>query len=323
MPRGFATVADSGIGTVAIIRTAPAPPAPPPAVSPPDMGMWSNPQYWEVLSWTQRHTNAEAMFGTFAGHWRQFKTDTNNGQLNTAEQTAIASGKRLFSNWKVAGTGTWAQTAAGDRDAIIIAAAQDWAPHCLTADTCWLTLHHEPENDILGAGSGMMAADYVAMWQHVAPLWRQHAPLVKLVWNMAGYEGNQPIYPSLYPGDEHVDYIGHDPYIDENDPPANLADKMITRTQWFRTNISAKPVIIAEWGTDLNGVRGTVQHRADAVAGVMAQLAEIRDAGVIELDYYNSREHYFECVDPENNCDPPNLGSADAQAFYDLKAATE
>jgi len=280
----------------------------------PTVGMWSNPPYWESSSWKQRHLNAETQFGALAGHWRQFKTPLSSGQLSTDEEWALNNGKRLFSNWKVAGSTTWAQTAAGARDSVIAAAAQDWAATCEDNGECWVTFHHEPENDLKGAGSGMTAVDYANMQRHVVPLWREYAPEVKIVWTMMGFEGHRPLYPTLYPGGEYVDLIGHDPYVNTTETPSKLADKMVTRSQWFRANIAVKPIVIAEWGTDLKNGRGTVQHRADAINGVTARLAEIAAAGVVELDHFNSRDHYLSTAD---------LSGADAQAFKALKTATE
>jgi len=216
------------------------------AESLPVVGMWSNPDYWESSSWKQRHLNAETQFGVFAGHWRQFKTPSSNGKLSTDEEWALNNGKRLFSNWKVAGSGTWAQTAAGARDSVIVEAAEDWAATCEDNGECWITFHHEPENDIKGAGSGMTAADYVAMQRHVVPLWRTYAPEVKVVWTMAGSDSKRWLFPSLWPGIDYADYIGHDPYIRAKDPAVNLAKKMIDRSLWFRANIAALPVVLPE-----------------------------------------------------------------------------
>jgi hypothetical protein len=252
-------------------------PAPATAAAPIALGVWSNPDYWESLSWKQRHLNAETQFGPYEGHWRQFKPPDKNGQLTSDEEWALANGKRLFVNWKVAGSGTWAQTAAGARDAVIVAAAQDWARHCRpdVADHCWVTFHHEPENDIKGAGSGMTAADYVAMQRHIVTLWRRHAPQVRVVWTMAGSDSKRWLFPQLWPGTGYADMIGHDPYIRAKDDPKLLAAKMVDRSKWFRANIAALPVVLPEWGTDLDGVRGTVEHRRAAFAEVTRRLPEI------------------------------------------------
>ena len=266
-------------------------------------------------SWLDKHMQSETQFGSYEGHWRQFKSPGHNGQLSSNEEAALATGKRLFSNWKVAANGqTWANIAAGAQDAVIIAAAKDWAPHCSTGDQCWITFWHEPENDLGAAGSGMTAADYVAFQRHVVTLWRTYAPSVRIVWTMAGSESKRALHPKLWPGAQYADYIGHDPYVRADEDPLKLAQKVIERSTWFRANLAPLPVVVPEWGTDLDGVRGTVDHRAAAIKEVTRRLPEILNAGVIELSHYNSREHYISWVD---------LSCSDGQAFKSLKTATE
>ena len=278
------------------------------------LGVWNNSQLVSG-SWLDRHKQSETQFGSYEGHWRQFKSPGHNGQLSSDEEAALASGKRLFSNWKVAANGqTWANVAAGGQDGVIIAAAKDWAPHCKTGNQCWITFWHEPENDLGAAGSGMTAADYVAFQRHVVTLWRTHAPSVRIVWTMAGSESKRALHPQLWPGAQYADYIGHDPYVRADEDPLKLAQKVIERSTWFRANLAPLPVVVPEWGTDLSGVRGTVDHRAAAINEVTRRLPEIMNAGVIELSHYNSREHYISWVD---------LSCPDGQAFKSLKTATE
>jgi len=282
------------------------------AVAMPKLGHWRNRPYDGSRSWRQRMDAAEAQFGPFAGHWRQFKPVGKSGELSTSEEQALADGKRLFSNWKPLSSGqTWATVAAGGNDARIQAAADDWARNCDDNDECWITFWHEPENNL--GGSGWSTADHKAMFRRAAGIFRSRAPEVKIVWTMMGYEGHRALYPALWPGNEYVDYIGHDPYLKATTPPADLAKKIIDRSLWFRANISAKPIVIAEWGTDLSGVRGTAQHRADAVNEVRARLAEIAAAGVVELSHFDSREHYFST---------PDLSGPDPAAYKALMSAT-
>ena len=278
------------------------------------LGVWNNSQLVSG-SWLDRQKQSETQFGIYGGHWRQFKPRGHSGQLSSNEEAALASGKRLFSNWKVATTSqTWANVAAGAQDAVITAAAKDWAPHCKTENQCWITFWHEPENDLGAAGSGMTAADYVAFQRHVVPLWRTYAPSVRIVWTVAGSDSKRALHPQLWPGAQYADYIGHDPYVRADEDPLKLAQKMIERSTWFRANLAPLPVVLSEWGTDLDGVRGTVDHRTAAISEVTRRLPEIMNAGVIELSHYNSREHYISSVD---------LSCADGQAFKSLKTATE
>src|SRR5688572_26666895 len=68
------------------------------------LGVWNNSKLVSG-TWLQKHQQSEAQFGTYEGHWRQFKPEDKNGQLSTDEETVLAAGKRLFVNWKPQGVG--------------------------------------------------------------------------------------------------------------------------------------------------------------------------------------------------------------------------
>jgi hypothetical protein len=265
-------------------------------------------------TWTERYTSAENKYGPFQ-RWRDYVPDGGSWPKSTW-LTAIGSGQGVFANVKPqASGGTWAQVAAGQRDTQIISGFKSLASRCPgTAATpakdalCWVTFHHEPLSEL--GPTGFRAADYVAMQRRIDDLRDVHAPEVKMVWTMEGHEiGANSRYPSLYPGDESVDVIGLDPYIDAGDPPTQLAQKMVDRSAWFHTTFPGKPLAFPEWGTDLGGVRGTIQHRADAVNGVRARIQEIANQGVIDMAYFESRQHYFE-----------SPTTADGQAYIALSS---
>lgn len=275
------------------------------------LGHWRN-RPNDSGSWTQKQTAAETQFGSFEGHWRNFKPANSNGALNSAETAALANGKRLFINWKPCTS--WETAAAGNCDAAIVAAAQDWTGKCTTPDACWVTFWHEPENDLT---SGNTIAEHKAMFQHVAPLWRQHAPNVKIAWTMMGFSGHRAKYSQLWPGAEHVDLIGHNPYIGPSSNPANLAAAVIDNATWLRQNLPGaadKPVVATEWGASLSSNKGTTAHKAAAIDGITARLAEVVAAGHIELDMFDASGNSISCA---------NLSCADAQAYKRLKDATE
>jgi hypothetical protein len=267
-----------------------------------------------TLTWLQRYAAAEAAYGQFK-RWRDFVPDGGTWP-KSSHLTALDNGEGVFINVKPqAAGGTWAQVAAGQRDTQIISGFQQLAAHCDgTVATpakdagCWTTFHHEPLSE-LGA-TGFSTTDYVAMQRRIDDLRDIHAPEVKIVWTMEGHEiGSGSRYPSLYPGDESVDVLGLDPYIDASDPPAELAQKMIERGTWFHETFPGKLIAFPEWGTDLNGVRGTQEHRRDAVAGVQARIQELANLGLIDLAYFESRQHYFEAT---------NGSSIDGQAYLSL-----
>lgn len=294
-----------------------------------NLGHWRNRPSDAGLTWRQKMDAAEAQFGPFEGHWHQYRGAGSAGTLSTAEVQALVDSKRLFVNWKPWST-NWAQVANGLRDAEIQAAADSWAANCDDNDECWITFGHEPEDDIGTLGT---IADHKAMFQRASSIFATRAPEVKVLWTMMGFEQHQAIYDDLWPGASYVDYIGHDPYVSCNTDPALMATRIITRSQWFRNNLvgaSNMPVVVAEWGTDLGGNawacgtippgqtqpgdRGTNQHRADAITGVRARLAEVANAGVIELDFFDAGSDYFSA---------DNITNVDTAAYKALKTATE
>ncbi len=83
-------------------------------------------------------------------------------------------------------------------------------------DKFWLTIHHEPEDNVNATpGSGNTAADYRAMFQHVVTQFRAnnvHNAVFTIVYT--GYSGwiSKPWFKDLYPGGSYVDWVGYDPY---------------------------------------------------------------------------------------------------------------
>lgn len=295
--------------------TAPAtvepPPEPPPPPPPPKLVLGHYAGHGGG-SWRERVDAIEAKYGKFQGHQRYYWSSGTSGQLSADLKAWMDADprNRLFANWKPWST-NWAQVASGARDSVIIAAAKTWAPYVAKGQFL-LTFGHEPEND------GMPPADYVAMWRRAAPLMRQYAPGIKLVWTMMGKFSGHPhsLYESLWPGAEHVDVIGHDPYIVKGAAPTKLPQNMIDGAKDLRLLPGAAdlPVIAAEWGADLGGgttSRGTDQHRADSFDAVTARLADLVACGHVELDLFDAGSDYLSASGP------------DVAAYKRLKAATE
>lgn len=89
----------------------------------------------------------------------------------TAEEREIAKGPRLLLvNWKPALDHTWAEVARGEVDGRVDRLAE----HIRRTfpGRFFLTIHHEPENDVR-EGGGYSPADYVAMYRHVVTRLRQ------------------------------------------------------------------------------------------------------------------------------------------------------
>ena len=180
----------------------------------------------------------------------------------TAAERAIArdpAGRRLLLiNWKPSLDHTWEQIAHGALDGRI----DRLAAHIVRTfpERFFLTVHHEPENDVREArGSGMSAADYAAMFRHVVRRLR-HGGVTNAVTVMT-YMGapnwaSEPWFEKLYPGDDVVDWVGMDPYVDHR---VHSFDGLVNKTRadfprwpgfyrWMSGRFPGKPIMVAEWG---------------------------------------------------------------------------
>lgn len=166
------------------------------------------------------------------------------------------SPRRLFINWKPEAGGTWADVAAGVNDALIDTAAQRIIAR-LGTRPFFLTLHHEPEQEVRADGSGFSQLDYVAMFRHVvARLRLDGVTNAVMVWDVMGYSGwgDQGYYDSLYPGDDVVDWIAYDPYSHNGDQLTTFADKpgrvFPGFYRWATSVHPSKPLMLGEFGVD-------------------------------------------------------------------------
>jgi hypothetical protein len=162
----------------------------------------------------------------------------------------------LMVNWKPENGNSWAQVAAGSSDAWIDTVAGRVIAR-LGTSRFFLTIHHEPENDLRGPGSGYTPADYLAMYRHVVQRLRADGvSSAVMVWDVMGYPGwgDQGLYDQLYPGDDVVDWIGYDPYSHAGEPltvfanrPGRLVPGFYT---WATSNHASKPLMLAEFGVE-------------------------------------------------------------------------
>lgn len=152
-------------------------------------------------------------------------------------------------NWLTGAKYKWADIAAGKLDASVI----DPEARQMKAYGKPVMLGFDHEMDISVGASGT-AADYVAAYRHIHS---QFAALgvtnVIWVWTTTGFSGRDWEFPSLYPGNSYVDWIGWDPY--------NFAScrsegwKTYNQTidpfyQWLEANgYGDKPFILPEFGT--------------------------------------------------------------------------
>lgn len=191
-----------------------------------------------------------------------YHTDGQLFPTETERRLALEHGREriLLINWKPATKLTWREVADGGADARIDALA-----HFIEANwrhPFFLTIWHEPENDVVPtAGSGMTARDYAAMYRHV--ILRLRAD--KMTWavtvmNYIGFNkwALQKWFPQLWPGNDVVDWIGLDPYgtgASSGDGARDFAT-LVNRRQpgfpgyytWATTRHRGKPIMLAEWG---------------------------------------------------------------------------
>ncbi|MFC4058449.1 glycoside hydrolase family 26 protein [Planomonospora corallina] len=180
----------------------------------------------------------------------------------TPQELALArdpAGRRLLLvNWKPSFEHTWAQIAAGALDQRI----DRLAAYIRTTfpERFFLTVHHEPENDVRAdPASGMTARDYAAMFRHVVERLRERG--VRNAVTVMTYMGapnwaSKPWFEELYPGDDVVDWVAMDPYVDKK---VQTFDGLINKTRrefpdwpgfyrWMQWRFPGKPIMVAEWG---------------------------------------------------------------------------
>ena len=165
----------------------------------------------------------------------------------TAEERALAAeGRLLLINWK--SPGSWPAVANGSQDAQITATANRLKAF---GKKVFLAFHHEPENDIGGAGQ---PADYARAFRRVVDGFnRVGADNVLFVWNMMGFVGGHgDIYPTLYPGDQYVDWIAYDPYnwygCKAGHKTRSFAEITKPFYDWTAAHAPGKPLMLAEYG---------------------------------------------------------------------------
>lgn len=180
-----------------------------------------------------------------------------------SEIAALDSGgtrRILLANWKPDIGYTWAQVAAGRNDAALYAEARYL--ESTYRRTFFLTVHHEPENEVVESpGSGYTAADYRAMYRHVEDVF-DAAGVDNVVWVMdyMGFQGwvLKPWFDQLYPGDGYVDWIAYDPYLSKQVGGQDGGWPMLVNNhygsgypgflRWSAGHMPGKPVMLAEWG---------------------------------------------------------------------------
>ncbi|HEU5107971.1 MAG TPA: DNRLRE domain-containing protein [Micromonosporaceae bacterium] len=257
--------------------TTPAPTTPPPTTPPPAEctvdaklvpscnilwgaaagGFSETPRDQALREWEAKSGRVASVYHTYHRGDELFPNRAEIAMANEAGKPRL-----LFTNWKVNYGGKWADVAAGRYDARI----DKLSAHIKAnyTDTFFMTMHHEPENDVNATpGSGMTAKDFAAMFRHT--VLRMRANGVTNAVFVVAYMGiekfyNQPWWYDLYPGDDVVDWIGLDAYV-ASQPGGyhygtltDLVNRTTDRTKfpgfynWHRDNHADKPLMLSEWG---------------------------------------------------------------------------
>lgn len=197
-----------------------------------------------------------------------YKTGAWNGVFTAAENDFFdpAGGKHAIPllHWKINSSGaTWADVAAGNRDADIIGFATGIKSY---GRKCFMSFFHEPEDNV--GGTGWTKADYVGMWQRAVDVCNAEG-VTNLVYviQYIGYSADAVDsigtgFEDMYPGDAYVDWIGWDPYNKQNpsrDAWGDIVNENIAGTtgwngfyNWAQTQHPSKPLMICETGAGID-----------------------------------------------------------------------
>jgi hypothetical protein len=183
--------------------------------------------------------------------------------LTNADVRALAlrDGTTLFQNWKAADV--WKD--AGGGNATVNARIDKAADNIkkLGSKKIFLTLHHEPENDVTSAPGtscktkagavGGTPAEYRQMWKNVRTRFDAKG-VSNVIWVMdyMNYPTWDCLVPLLYPGDQYVDWVMFNAYGASWNPNfvANVDrfQKILERNTAPGRSYTSKPWGIVEWG---------------------------------------------------------------------------
>jgi hypothetical protein len=209
--------------------------------------------------------------------YHDMSNSVGSGQFPTASERALGKNHILMFSWASrsfsAGTQLlWSDIANGKYDASVI--DPEAARLKAYAKPVFLTFDPEMDRRLPAAGT---AADYVAAYHHIFNRFSADGVTnVVWVWTVEGYTGHDPIYPSLYPGNSYVDWIGYDQYNFAS--CHHTAWQSFSQTidpfyQWLMSNgYGDKPFMLPEYGTvgDPTNSQAAAQWYQGVAAGLAA-----------------------------------------------------
>lgn len=242
---------------------------------------------------------------------RLFPSTTERASL-----TVDGAQRLLLANWKVDKGYTWAQVAAGQADARIKRQANHLKANFNTQ--FFLTIHHEPENEVNPTpGSGRTAKDYAAMQRRVINVLRANgATNFVPVLNLMGSQkwATTSWFNDLYPGDSYVGWIGYAAYAAKD---LGVQDggfpEMMNRHwgsgsykgmyNWATTKHPGKPLMLTEWGVqEKYGSSSWKQQFFQSAAPSMKNFPALK--ALVYFNNYNA----FKAGDVRANTSTTSLG---------------
>lgn len=196
---------------------------------------------------------------------------TDGTLFPTADEIKMARepgrNRLLFINWKPSSGKSWKTVGAGDP--AVDAQIDKLSAHIKKTfpERFFLSIFHEPENDVNpAAGSGWTAADYKAMYRHVALRLKANGvdnAILTMVYMGFAKWGAQPWFEDLYPGHDVVDWLGYDPYASVDTRGSDFAAMVNKKLgayagwpgfySWAQQRVPGKPMVLAEWGVAESG----------------------------------------------------------------------
>jgi hypothetical protein len=284
-------------------------------------GFSSAPRDTALKTFEAKSGRTAAIFHTYHKGDEHFPTTSEIAMTNDP-----ARPRTLMLNWKVAYGTTWAKVAGGAQDVRIDREAAYLKKNF--TKPFFLVLHHEPENNVNpNRTSGMTAKDFAAMYRHTILRLRAQG-VTNAVSTIAymNYEkwNDSPWWFDMYPGDDVIDWIGVDSYL--NAQPggyhhgdfANLMNRTTGKSKhpgfytWATTQHPTKPIIAAEWGVYDSSAKVFGKNKANVYNTVLNELASMPAIkGVV----------YFETAHDQSGHDIRMDDTAEALAGFKKVAA--
>lgn len=187
---------------------------------------------------------------------RQVALDHTYHRFDTAfpdayDRWTLDQGRSLFLSWscRLDGSGAvdFRDVVDGEWDEVIDARARDVAA---LGEPVLLSFCHEPDG-YLGADKSGTEEDYIAAWRYLSDRFEAAgARNVSWVWTLTSYAFREGDPDSLYPGDDVVDWVGVDGYVNIGCPWLNVGWASWTDTFGVAADFAAshdKPLTVAEF----------------------------------------------------------------------------